>query len=147
MLQISRQSIMACTSYSDFKKCCEKKKNKKKNTKKIRWTLKVHISGTAGRIHLKFGIECAPPRGNSHSVFLFRECWATDTWKQHFLYSCKIHTCLSCAPGFLGRTTHYHVSWYYMTLKLVINGCLYPYNHFNLLNKVLPDNFYLDITS
>jgi len=94
-------------SYSDFKKCC-----KKKNTKKIRQTLKAHISGTAWQIQLKFGIGGAPPRGNSHGkfcVFLFRECWATDAWKRRFLYSCKIHTCLSCTLGFLGRTTHYRV--------------------------------------
>ena len=111
MIQISGQSIKACVSYSNFKKCCEKKK---KNTKKIRRTLKAHISGTAWRIQLKFGIGGAPPRGNSHRkfrVFLFKECWATDAWKRHFLYSCKIHTCQSCAPGFLGHTTHYRVSW------------------------------------
>ena len=38
--------------------------------KKIRRTLKVHISGTAGRIHLKFGIGGAPLRGNSHRKFV-----------------------------------------------------------------------------
>ena len=89
-------------SYSDFKKCCEKKK---KNTKKIRQTLKAHISGTAWQIQLKFGIGDAPPQGNSHRKFrvlLFKECWATDAWKRRFIYSCKIHTCLSLAPGFLG---------------------------------------------
>ena len=96
MLQISKQSIKACASYSNFKKCCEKRKNKKKNAKKIRWTLKVHISGTAWQIQLKFRIEGSLPWGNLHKkfcVFLLRECWATDVWKQHFLYSCKIHTC------------------------------------------------------
>ena len=39
-------------SYSDFKRCCEKK-----NMKKIRRTLKAHISGTAWQIQLKFGIK------------------------------------------------------------------------------------------
>ena len=34
--------------------------------KKIRRTLKAHISGMAWRIQLKFGIGGAPPRGNSH---------------------------------------------------------------------------------
>ena len=116
VLQIPGQSIKACVSYSDFKKCCKKKKKKKekKNAKKIRRTLKAHISGTAWRIQLKFGIGGAPPRENSHRkfcVFLFRECWTTDAWKRRFFYSCKIHTCLSRAPGFLGRTTHYRVSW------------------------------------
>ena len=77
VLQISRQSIKAHTSY-DFKKCCEKKKKKeKKNTKKIRRTLKANISGPPWQIQLKFGIGGAPPRMNSHRkfcVFLFREC-------------------------------------------------------------------------
>ena len=117
VLQISRQSIEARMSYSDFKKCCEKK-----NTKKIRRSLKAHISGKAWRIQFKFGIRGATPQGNSHRkfrVFLFRECWATDAWKRHFLYSCKIHTCLSRAPGFLGRTTHYRVCWYNYIHSLV----------------------------
>jgi len=35
MLQISRQSIEECTIYSYFKKCCEKKKEKKIIMKKI----------------------------------------------------------------------------------------------------------------
>ena len=56
-------------SYSDFKKCCEKKKKKKKNMKKIRRTLRAHISGTAWWIHLNFGIGSAPPRGNQHRKF------------------------------------------------------------------------------
>ena len=82
----------------------------------MRWTVKVHISGTVWRIQLKFRTEGAPPRGNSSRkfhVFLFRECWATDAWKQCFLYSCKLHLCLSRALGFLGCTTHYRVSWYF----------------------------------
>ena len=37
----------------------------------------------------------------------------------HFLGSCKIHTCLLDALAFLGRTTHYHVSWF---LALQINN-------------------------
>ena len=39
-------------SYSDFKKCYEKKKN----IKRIRQILKVHISGMAWQIELKFEI-------------------------------------------------------------------------------------------
>ena len=109
MLQISRQSIQARASYSDFKKCCEKKKKEKKNTKKIRRTLKAHISGKAWRIQFKFGIGGSTPRGNSHRkfrVFLFREFWATDAWKRRFLYSCKVHTCLSHAKGFFFLGPH-----------------------------------------
>jgi len=63
-------------NYSDFKKCCEKKKKEKKSTKKIRQILKAHISGMAWQIHLKFGIRGAPPRGNSQKnfcVFLLKE--------------------------------------------------------------------------
>jgi len=44
--------------------------------KKIRQTLKAHISGTAWWIQLKFGIGGAPLRGNLHKffcVFLLRE--------------------------------------------------------------------------
>ena len=84
------------------------------NAKKIRWTLKALISGTAWWIQLKFETDGAPPQGNLYGrfrVFLFRECQTTDAWKQRFLYSCKIHPCLSCALGFLGCTTHYCVSW------------------------------------
>ena len=76
--------------------------------KKTRQTLKTHISGTAWWIQLKFGIGGVPPwenLGRKLHVFLFRECRATNTWKRHFLYSCKIHTYLLHAPGFLGHTT------------------------------------------
>ena len=37
----------------------------------------------------------APPQRNLYRkicVFLLRECQATDVWKRHFLYSCKINT-------------------------------------------------------
>ena len=60
MLQISRQSIQARTSYSDFKKCCEKKK---KNTKKIRRTLQVHISGKLGGFSSNLELEVPHPEG------------------------------------------------------------------------------------
>jgi len=53
MLQMSGQSIKACVSYSDFKRCCEKKK-------KIRRTLKAHISGTAC---LNLELEVPHPEG------------------------------------------------------------------------------------
>jgi len=43
-------------SYSDFKKCYEKKKN----IRKIRQILKVHISGMDWEIELKFGITGVP---------------------------------------------------------------------------------------
>ena len=51
-------------------------------------------------------------------VLLFWECWASDAWKRRFLYSCKIHTCLLRALGFVGRTTHYRVSWLYAKIKV-----------------------------
>ena len=43
------------------------KKIKKKNTKKIRRTLKVCISVMDERIHLKFGMGGALPQGSFHS--------------------------------------------------------------------------------
>ena len=43
VLQISRKSIKACASYSNFKRCCEKKKN-------MRQTSRAHISGKAWQI-------------------------------------------------------------------------------------------------
>ena len=57
-LQILSKSTKAHASYYNFSKVCEMKKKKKikKNTKKIRRTLKARISVMDGRIHLKFGI-------------------------------------------------------------------------------------------
>ena len=61
------------------------------------------------------GVDSAQIWYRSHSIlrdslskiylFLVRECWATDAWKQHFLYYYKIHTSLLQAPGSLGCTT------------------------------------------
>jgi len=107
----SNSARQACVSYSNFKKCCKKKKKKekKKNTKKIRLALKVHILETAWQIQLKFGIGGAPPRRNSHRKFcVFSSVQGVSSYrcvKRCFRYSCKIHTCLSRAPGFLGHTT------------------------------------------
>ena len=50
-------------------------------------------------------------------LFLFREGRATDAWKQNFLYSCIIHTCLSRALGFLGHTGS--VSWIIVSIARV----------------------------
>ena len=76
----------------------------------------------AWQIQLKFGIGAALPRGNLHRKFcvvLFREYQATDAWKWHFLYSCKIHSRLSHAL-FPWATRH-------TTVCLDLNEmCLYP---------------------
>ena len=114
--------------HQSMRKLCwfqKRRKKKRKNMKKIRRTLKAHISGMTWRIQLKFGNGSTPPWGNSHrnfGVLLVREYWATDAWKRRFLYSCKIHTCLSRAPGFLGRMTHYSVSWSDNEMVLTCNS-------------------------
>jgi len=60
VFQISTQFIKAHMSgYGNFKMCCEKKKN----TEKIRQTLKAHILGTAWWIHPKFRITGTHPKG------------------------------------------------------------------------------------
>ena len=66
-IQILSRSTKACVSYYNFSKVCETKtkKIKKKNTKKIRQTLKVRISVMDGRIHLKFRMGGTLPRGVS----------------------------------------------------------------------------------
>ena len=77
MLQISRQSIKACVSYSDFKVLQKEEKYEENKT---------NFEGTylgSGLVDstLKFGIRSALPRGNLHRkihVFQFRECRATD---------------------------------------------------------------------
>ena len=126
MLQISGQSNKARVSYSDFKKCCEKKE--KKNTKKIRRTMKVHISGTAWRIQLKFGVGGAPPRGNSRRNFVcfcsgnvelvMRENGVFFTPVKYILVCCAPwvswaarHTtvCLDCMLK--SKSNFYHVYW------------------------------------
>jgi len=116
VLHILRKLAEACASYCDFSKVCKKKmkKIKKKNTKKLRQTLKVRtgISLTARRIQLKFGMECVLSRRTFHrknSALSLRHYRVADEWKWHFLGSCIIHTCLSHAR--IGRTTHYCVSW------------------------------------
>ena len=60
---ILSKSTKARMSYYDFSKVFEtkKKKIKKKNTKKIRQTLKACISVMDGRIHLKFGMGSVLP--------------------------------------------------------------------------------------
>ena len=117
MLQISRKSIQAHVSFSDFKMCCEKEEEKYEENK-------TNFEGAYLGKSLADSAQIwnwgCPPQGNSHRkfrVFLVRECWATDAWKQHFLYSCKIHICLSRTLGFLGRTTHYRVSWWWFLQK------------------------------
>ena len=52
--------------------------------RKIRQTLKAHISGMAWWIQLKFGIGGAPPRGNLHKKNLFREFQAYRYMKTAF---------------------------------------------------------------
>ena len=75
VLQISRQSIKARTSYSNLKKCCEKKKERK-NTKKIRQILKAHILGMAWQIQHKFGIGGSHPRQFAQKQFV---CFCSES--------------------------------------------------------------------
>ena len=112
MLQISGQAWVIAISKSVAKRNEENKTN-----------LKAHISGTARLIQLKFGIGGAPPLGNSHRkfhVFLFWECWATVAWKRCFLYSCKIHTCLSRVL----------VSWTARHTTVCLDTCVFYHNLF-----------------
>ena len=62
-LQILSKSTKARTSYYNFSKVCETKKKikMKKNTKKIKQTLKARISVMDEQIHLKFGMGGALP--------------------------------------------------------------------------------------
>ena len=61
MLQISRQSIKAHMSYSNFKKCCKKgEKGKEKYEENITNLEGAYLS--AWWIQFKFGIGGAPPR-------------------------------------------------------------------------------------
>ena len=71
VLQISRKSNKARVSYIDFKKCYEKMEKEKKNAKKIRRTVMVHISGMARQIQLKFEIGGSPPQGNLYKKISF----------------------------------------------------------------------------
>jgi len=53
-------------------------------------------------------------------VFLFRECWAKVAWKRRFLYSCKIHTCLSRVL----------VSWTARHTTVCLDTCVFYHNLF-----------------
>ena len=66
--QISRQSDMAFTFYSNFCKCAERgRKITGKKTKKLSQFLKSHIMGTLEAILLKFGMWSAEVGGSVHS--------------------------------------------------------------------------------
>ena len=90
-------------------------KEKEKKSEENKTNFKAHILRMDWQIPLKFETEGAPLWIHSYRkfcMFLFRECWATDSWKQSFPYSCKIHPCLLRALGFMGRTTQCHISWF-----------------------------------
>ena len=107
MLQISRKSIKAYASYSDFKKCCEKKKKEKKNTKKIRQTLKANISGTAWQTQLKFRIGGAPPRGNLlRKIHVFSWSVKLQMHENSILFTCVKCTLVCHAPGVFWASRH-----------------------------------------
>ena len=116
---ISRQSIKVRTSYNNLKKCCEKKKN----TKKIRQTLKAHILGTAQIWNWRY-----PPQKFTQKIFCVFVQGLSSYWcvKTAFLYSCKIYTCLLHAQGLLGCMTHYRVSHYRVSwcIMLIFESCI-----------------------
>ena len=73
--------------------------------------LKTDISGTLEVISLKFGMWSAEVGGSVHSknrLVSSRQHRASEVQKLHFLSSCLYLRVLRA--GFLGRTTHYHVS-------------------------------------
>ena len=83
------RSIKARMSSSNFKKCWEMKKN----TKKLKWTLKGHILGTVDGFSLKLESEV------SHLDRIYTEkfmcfCSGSVELQMRLLYFCKIHTCL-----------------------------------------------------
>ena len=66
-LQILSKLKKAHASYYNFSKVCKAKKKKiTKNTKKIRRTLKAHISVIDGQIDLKVGMGDTLPQGSFH---------------------------------------------------------------------------------
>ena len=91
-------------SYSDFKKCCEKRK---KNTKKIRRTLKAHISGKAWRIQLE--LEVPHPEGiyTENFVCFWSGSVEVQMRENSVFFTSVKYTLVGRAPrGSLGRTTH-----------------------------------------
>ena len=120
-LQILSRSTKACVSYYNFSKVCEtktkKKKIKKKNTKKIRQTLKVRISVMDGRIHLKFRMGGTLPRGVS-TAKMVNLCPTIIEIRMRengvFLVPVKYTlVCRAPALAVLGHTTHYGVSFFF----------------------------------
>ena len=103
---------MAFAFYSSFCKCAKRgRKIRRKKKKKLSQFLKLHISGTLEAILLKFGMWSTEVEGRVHSknrLVSSRQHRATGvTIAFSFflsIYSLVLHA------GFLGRTTHYHVS-------------------------------------
>ena len=89
--------------------CDKKKKNKKKNPKKLSQFLKSHISGTREAISLKFGMWSAAVGGNVHSknrLVSSRKHRATEVRKLRFLSSCQYtHGCYAPASWAARHTT------------------------------------------
>jgi len=93
---------------------CEKKKKKKKNTKKIRWTLKAHVLGTAWWIQLKLGIGGAPPRAQKILCVSAQGSFELQMHENGIFFTPIKYTLVCPIPKvsfFSGRTTHYRVSW------------------------------------
>jgi len=80
-------------SMRNFSKVYEKK-IKKKNTKKLRRTLKVCIGVMAKWVQLKFGMVTRGTFQRKNCAVPFRNYRVIDAWKRHLLGSCIIHTCL-----------------------------------------------------
>ena len=86
----------------------EEKEEGEKNTKKIRRTLKAHISGTAWLIQLKFGIGGAPP----HEICTENLCFCSGSFEQQMrensVFFTPVKYTLVCptpkVPFFLGTT-------------------------------------------
>ena len=90
----------------------ENNNKKKKKTKKLSQFLKLHISGTLEAILLKFRMWSAEGGGGIHSknrLVSSRQHKATEVRKLRFYFFLSIYSRVLRA-GFLGRTTHYHVS-------------------------------------
>jgi len=70
---------------------------------------KVDERAYLGNVLLKFEIGGAHPK-RIYSCASVQGVLNNKCMKMTFFYLCKIHTCLSHTPGFLGHTTHYRVS-------------------------------------
>ena len=103
-LQILSKSTKACTCYCNFSKVCEtkKKKIKKKNTKKLRRTLKVLISVMDGQIHLKFRMEVPYPEGVSTTKIVNFHLAIIELWmRENGIFLVPVKYTLVCRAPYL----------------------------------------------